>query len=113
MILVASNRPALSAGLAMSVDVSATFFAVAKAWRQLHKVLFERYRPELHYMRGPGPRSREKHGALQTARSGAVITGLPVAFTIGAENDVPRCARGHATQRRLPRCIRVRLILDE
>jgi hypothetical protein len=24
--------------------------------------LFESYRPELHYMRGPGPKWREKHG---------------------------------------------------
>jgi hypothetical protein len=24
--------------------------------------LFDSYRPELHYMRGPGPRWREKHG---------------------------------------------------
>jgi len=111
MVLVASNRPALSAGLAIPVDVSATFFAVA--WRKLKKVLFERYRPELHYMRGPGPRSREKHGALQTARSGVVITALPVAVGIGADNDASRCDRGHAMQRRLPRRIRVRLMLDE
>jgi hypothetical protein len=27
---------------------------------------FDSYRPELHYMRGPGPRWREKHG--MTAR---------------------------------------------
>jgi hypothetical protein len=27
------------------------------------------YRPELHYMRGPGPRCREKHGAQSGFRS--------------------------------------------
>jgi hypothetical protein len=27
------------------------------------------YRPELHYMRGPGPRWREKHGAQSGFRS--------------------------------------------
>ena len=27
-------------------------------WRKC----FDRYRPELHYMRGPGPRWREKYG---------------------------------------------------
>jgi hypothetical protein len=27
------------------------------------------YRPELHYMRGPGPRCREKHGAPDSAPS--------------------------------------------
>jgi hypothetical protein len=26
-------------------------------------LLFETYRPELHYMRGPGPKWREKHAA--------------------------------------------------
>jgi|RhiMetdeSRZDD1v2_1073273.scaffolds.fasta_scaffold289101_4 hypothetical protein len=31
-------------------------------WQTLMSKLFDRYRPELHYMRGPGPRWREKHG---------------------------------------------------
>ena len=31
------------------------------AWQALTKVLFDDYRPELHYMRGPGPKWREKH----------------------------------------------------
>jgi hypothetical protein len=30
--------------------------------------VFDSYRPELHYMRGPGPKWRERHG--MTARSG-------------------------------------------
>ena len=30
-------------------------------WRRLAASLFDRYRPELHYMRGPGPKWREKH----------------------------------------------------
>ena len=28
----------------------------------LARQLFDPYRPELHYMRGPGPKWREKHG---------------------------------------------------
>jgi hypothetical protein len=33
--------------------------------------VFDSYRPELHYMRGPGPRWREKHGmAARGRRSG-------------------------------------------
>jgi hypothetical protein len=75
MFGVASNRSALSAGLATSVDIRAIFPAGAKAWRQLHKVLFDTYRPELYYMRGPGPKWREKRGALQAIRSGAVVNG--------------------------------------
>ena len=30
-------------------------------WRQLAAALSDPYRPELHYMRGPGPKWREKH----------------------------------------------------
>jgi len=31
-------------------------------WRGFVKDLFRPYRPERHYMRGPGPKWREKHG---------------------------------------------------
>jgi hypothetical protein len=31
---------------------------------RLVKRLFDPYRPELHYMRGPGPKWREKHARL-------------------------------------------------
>jgi len=30
-------------------------------WRRLTGTLFDPYRPELHYMRGPGPKWRQKH----------------------------------------------------
>ena len=38
----------------------------AQQWRRLTNSLFDPYRPELHYMRGPGPKWRSKHarGAL-------------------------------------------------
>jgi len=41
-------------------------------WRRLMVSLFDPYRPELHYMRGPGPKWREKHGqrARTTDRGG-------------------------------------------
>jgi hypothetical protein len=32
-------------------------------------LVFETYRPELHYMRGPGPKWREKHAAAGRGRS--------------------------------------------
>ena len=44
-----------SAGLALSW--------VARRWRELIKGLLSPYRPELHYMRDPGPRCRDKHAA--------------------------------------------------
>jgi hypothetical protein len=34
----------------------------AGLWRRVMKDLFRPYRPELHYMRGPGPKWHEKHG---------------------------------------------------
>ena len=34
---------------------------VTKIWRRLKKEICDPYRPELHYMRGPGPKWREKH----------------------------------------------------
>ena len=36
--------------------------ALAPAWRELARHLFDDYRPERHYMRGPGPAWRAKHG---------------------------------------------------
>jgi hypothetical protein len=35
--------------------------AKARQWRRLTAPLFYPYRPELHYMRGAGPKWREKH----------------------------------------------------
>lgn len=36
--------------------------AAIEIYRRLKRELSGSYRPELHYMRGPGPKSREKHG---------------------------------------------------
>jgi hypothetical protein len=35
---------------------------ILSAWRRLRTTIFDPYRPELHYMRGPGPKWRERHG---------------------------------------------------
>jgi hypothetical protein len=35
--------------------------ATARRWHWLTTSLFDPYRPELHYMRGPGPKWRAKH----------------------------------------------------
>ncbi|XSC47018.1 hypothetical protein ACF1BQ_016245 [Bradyrhizobium sp. RDT10] len=34
-------------------------------WHRLIDLARNRYRPELHYMRGPGPKSRAKHQGIQ------------------------------------------------
>ena len=36
--------------------------ATTRRWHRLTTSLFDPYRPELHYMRGPGPKWRAKHG---------------------------------------------------
>ena len=38
-------------------------------WRRLRREIFDSYRPELHYMRGPGPRWREKHAHATSSLS--------------------------------------------
>jgi len=53
--------------------VAYTFFGaagaeVAQIWRTLKKDLCDPYRPELHYMRGPGPKWREKHQCVPAYR---------------------------------------------
>jgi hypothetical protein len=40
---------------------AASWAAVAEMWQTFSKWAFDPYRPELHYMRGPGPKWREKH----------------------------------------------------
>jgi hypothetical protein len=66
---------AKSREMAQSANVSpAKGFA---AWQALTKVLFDDYRPELHYMRGPGPKWHEKHDRAETAVTRALMSGLP------------------------------------
>jgi hypothetical protein len=37
--------------------------ALRSCWREIVQELTDPYRPELHYMRGPGPKARAKLGA--------------------------------------------------
>ena len=46
-------------GLRVGINVSREFTGVGK--------LLDGYRPELHYMRGPGPRWHEKHDGVSLA----------------------------------------------
>ena len=50
------------------------------AWQALTKALFDDYHPELHYMRGPGPKWHEKHGAEIDGASPAVTRALMGVF---------------------------------
>jgi len=40
--------------------------AVAEAWRTMMGDQTDRYRPEAHYMRGPGPKWCAKHAQVST-----------------------------------------------
>ena len=42
-------------------------------WRQFFARAFDPYRPELHYMRGPGPAWRAKHSAVSPAVQSMVV----------------------------------------
>ncbi len=44
-----------------SRDGSNSFAEILTFWRQFFAKAFNPYRPELHYMRGPGPAWRAKH----------------------------------------------------
>ncbi|RDV04741.1 hypothetical protein DXH78_09305 [Undibacter mobilis] len=39
--------------------------SAARFWRDLSRLMFHPYRPERHYMRGPGPACAKKRGQTQ------------------------------------------------
>ena len=47
-------------GASSTSSTAAMLGAAARCWRRDMVRLFDPYRPELHYMRGPGPKCREK-----------------------------------------------------
>ena len=69
MIGLTSVHPQASAAALNTSGWHSSISLVAKLWRELFRDLLSSYRPELHYMRGPGPRWRERHGALARERS--------------------------------------------
>jgi hypothetical protein len=40
---------------------AAGLVVLLNVWRKMRTAIFDPYRPELHYMRGPGPKWREKY----------------------------------------------------
>jgi hypothetical protein len=48
---------------------SRPFAGIRAFWRQFFDRAFDPYRPELHYMRGPGPAWRAKHVATSHPHS--------------------------------------------
>jgi hypothetical protein len=50
--------------------LAATVRRVQSLFNDVCAGAFDSYRPELHYMRGPGPKWREKHGMTTRSRRG-------------------------------------------
>src|SRR5262249_7050609 len=64
------RRAARRQARGVAAEIGALFYDVLK-------VLFDPYRPELHYMRGPGPRWRAKHASSPPSDSAVAHTPLP------------------------------------
>jgi hypothetical protein len=59
---------------AISRDATSEPFAEIRGfWRQFLARAFNPYRPELHYMRGPGPAWRAKHMAVSPAVQSVLV----------------------------------------
>jgi hypothetical protein len=49
--------------------VRSLYAGVSYLRREIAETVADNYHPELHYMRGPGPKWREKHGVMRGATS--------------------------------------------
>ena len=47
----------------LMIRIAKQWMTTAAAIEGLWRYCFDRYRPELHYMRGPGPRCRQEHAS--------------------------------------------------
>ena len=52
--------------------------SLAATWRAVTHDLFDSYRPERHYMRGPGPKWREKHLRATAMQQPALVAAASV-----------------------------------
>ena len=73
---------------------------VARLWRDLFKDFRSSYRPELHYMRGPGPRWREKHGSVAARDGGIPAVGRSTEMN---QRAAPQCPERRTTTGRMSR----------
>jgi hypothetical protein len=63
------NSASLSSPAGNRHGQSRAFAEIRQFWRQFFARAFNPYRPELHYMRGPGPAWRAKQRASSHLRS--------------------------------------------
>jgi hypothetical protein len=64
--------------------------ATARKWRWLSVSLFDSYRPEQHYMRGPGPKWRAKHERGASCASEERLKPNRQRVNRGTHRDEPR-----------------------
>ena len=67
-------------------SISSLILSIAKLWHHLAVATRDAYRPELHYMRGPGPRWRAKHQASPQHGAGRLLARD---LTSNTELDAP------------------------
>src|SRR5271165_2784329 len=72
----ASTHSPSSAGILKAARWRSCFPELTKLRRELSKDFLDSYRPELHYMRGPGPRWREKHAPAALRAGGTQASSL-------------------------------------
>ncbi len=65
--MAAINGPVSTGSIERSADKGGVLAEIVEFWRQFVGAAFSPYRPEEHYMRGPGPAWRKKHGLNRTA----------------------------------------------
>jgi hypothetical protein len=58
--------------------------AIRSFWRQFFARAFDPYRPELHYMRGPGPACRAKQAVLSPAVQ-SMVAEIRAAKALGSK----------------------------
>src|SRR5215218_2685714 len=63
--------------------VRQALFTLTKAWREVVRELTDPYRPERHYMRGPGPKFAAKHSRQYGAAVAEAFWMLPVCKAAG------------------------------
>jgi hypothetical protein len=83
-----STRP-----VAAIFDEAAWLMELLQIWQALRKDLFASYRPELHYMRGPGPKWQAKHALLvQSGRCPRLNSPKRAGTPKAMRNLLPACS---------------------
>ena len=72
MTTARSTHRALIARKAPSIATAGFLTEIADLFRNLTRALADPYRPELHYMRGPGPKWHAKHDPRRASEAVAM-----------------------------------------